>query len=274
MAQNEEEPKKVTISIGEAGTGVSEDIKRIICQYIGYGLQESGRYTVLESGSQYGSVVHEELKFQQSGLVGDKEKLEVGHALGAEYACYASIYKFGGSNFNIDCVMTDLKTRKRLVTISPIATQNGENDIPVVGNHIGRQLVEKTRGRFQSPDWIVVSSCFLDAKMAKYVDGEISILDNHGDERMPYGDALRFCQEQGGRLPTKEELQRIYANRANIANGALERGVNGGNFSSTRFYWSSSRLNDYQNFTVNFGTGETMQDSKNNRNTFRCVRPY
>jgi hypothetical protein len=116
-------------------------------------------------------------------------------------------------------------------------------------------------------DWVKAPKCYYDENNDEYVDCDIS--SPNEEENLTYSDACDFCKNkgEGWRLPTKEELMKIYNNRL-----AIEE--NG----STRFkykdYWSSSKRNNYESYVVNFSTGKIDCYSKNIKNPFRCIRYY
>ncbi len=68
------------------------------------------------------------------------------------------------------------------------------------------------------------------------------------------------CKSVGGRLPTIEELECIYDNRASF-----------GSFSSDN-YWSSTENSVANAWNYNFSGGNSNNNNKTNDNNVRCVR--
>lgn len=71
------------------------------------------------------------------------------------------------------------------------------------------------------------------------------------------------CKAAGGRLPTKTELQCIYANRILFGN----------NF-GTSLYWSSTEGSATSAWNVYFSTGSTGNTNKSGSYSVRCVRGW
>ena len=100
-----------------------------------------------------------------------------------------------------------------------------------------------------------------------------------GDDGSTY--AARICNElqvtEGGKtygdwyLPSKEELDLMYQNKATIDATA---GVNGGSGFASAYYWSSTEYNNNNAWKQNFDNGNQNNNNKNNTNRVRAVRDF
>ena len=100
-----------------------------------------------------------------------------------------------------------------------------------------------------------------------------------GDDGSTY--AARICNElqvtEGGKtygdwyLPSKEELNLMYQNKATIDATA---GVNGGSGFASAYYWSSTENNNNNAWKQNFDNGNQNNNNKNNTNRVRAVRDF
>ena len=100
-----------------------------------------------------------------------------------------------------------------------------------------------------------------------------------GDDGSTY--AARICNElqvtEGGKtygdwyLPSKEELNLMYQNKATIDATA---GVNGGSGFASAYYWSSTELDNYNAWILFFSNGYQYYYNKNNTNRVRAVRAF
>ena len=80
-------------------------------------------------------------------------------------------------------------------------------------------------------------------------------------EKMTWEEAQKWCEAQGGRLPTALDLQQAYADK-----------VEG--FTQSNYYWSgTTNPFNYSNaLIVYFGYGSSGSDTKTNSLYVRCVR--
>ncbi len=100
-----------------------------------------------------------------------------------------------------------------------------------------------------------------------------------GDDGSTY--AARICNElqvtEGGKtygdwyLPSKEELDLMYQNKATIDATA---GVNGGSGFASAYYWSSTEGDNSNAWGQDFGNGNQGNGSKNNALRVRAVRAF
>ena len=100
-----------------------------------------------------------------------------------------------------------------------------------------------------------------------------------GDDGSTY--AARICNElqvtEGGKtygdwyLPSKEELNLMYQNKATIDATA---GVNGGSGFASAYYWSSTGGNNYGAWGPTFDGGSQHLDDKNGTGRVRAVRAF
>ena len=100
-----------------------------------------------------------------------------------------------------------------------------------------------------------------------------------GDDGSTY--AARICNElqvtEGGKtygdwyLPSKEELNLMYQNKATIDATA---GVNGGSGFASAFYWSSTEYKYFDAWNQSFGNGYQSNNVKSNASYVRAVRAF
>ena len=100
-----------------------------------------------------------------------------------------------------------------------------------------------------------------------------------GDDGSTY--AARICNElqvtEGGKtygdwyLPSKEELNLMYQNKATIDATA---GVNGGSGFASAYYWSSTEFNNNNAWGQNFANGAQLTSLKTNADRVRAVRAF
>jgi hypothetical protein len=73
-------------------------------------------------------------------------------------------------------------------------------------------------------------------------------------------------------LPSKDELNEIYKNKATIDSTAAAH--NGSTLSSSHFYWSSTESDKYNAWFQYFHNGAQYEDNKNHSMLVRAVRTY
>ena len=96
---------------------------------------------------------------------------------------------------------------------------------------------------------------------------KIAIMSVESEERLNFDEAQQFCQVEGGRCPTIDELTGIYLNKDKI-NASLEAA--GLPKLKEWFYWSSTESSD------NYAWGLWMDDgnrTSNGKSNYRYVRP-
>ena len=107
------------------------------------------------------------------------------------------------------------------------------------------------------------------------ISSQVSI----GDDGNDY--AAQICNDlqitEGGKtygdwyLPSKEELNIMYHNKATIAATA---GANGGSGFASAYYWSSTEYSNNFAWSQYFGNGYQLNDNKYNPNRVRAVRAF
>jgi len=90
------------------------------------------------------------------------------------------------------------------------------------------------------------------------IPGKTIYWGEEAPKEMNWYEAKEWCEEQGGRLPTRLELLQAY-----------EDGIEG--FSSG-FYWSSSEDSSYTAWYQDFDYGDQDSDSKSDDYRVRCLR--
>ncbi len=96
---------------------------------------------------------------------------------------------------------------------------------------------------------------------------EIAIMPVESEERLNFDAAQQFCQSNGGRFPTIDELTGIYLNKDKI-NAALSAA----NLPELKesWYWSSTEYSSYGAWGLYMGNGYRNYNGKNN---YGYVRP-
>ena len=107
------------------------------------------------------------------------------------------------------------------------------------------------------------------------ISSQVSIGDNGNDY------AAQICNDlqitEGGKtygdwyLPSKEELNLMYQNKATIDSTAL---ANSGSAFAGVYYWSSTENNNNNAWKQNFNNGNQNNNNKNNTNRVRAVRDF
>lgn len=97
---------------------------------------------------------------------------------------------------------------------------------------------------------------------------EIGIMPVESEERLNFDEAQQFCQAEGGRCPTIDELTGIYLNKDKI-NAALKAA----NLPELKesWYWSSTEYDNLNAWDLRMSDGSRYSTGKYNYN--RYVRP-
>lgn len=97
---------------------------------------------------------------------------------------------------------------------------------------------------------------------------EIAIMPVESEERLNFDEAQQFCQAEGGRCPTIDELTGIYLNKDKI-NAALKAA----NLPALKesYYWSSTESNSNYAWELAMSDGYRNAYGKNNYDPY--VRP-
>lgn len=97
---------------------------------------------------------------------------------------------------------------------------------------------------------------------------EIAIMPVESKERLNFDEAQQFCQAEGGRCPTIDELTGIFLNKNKI-NAALKAA----NLPELKesWYWSSTEYNNYIAWNVRMSDGLRGWNFKSSNGSY--VRP-
>lgn len=97
---------------------------------------------------------------------------------------------------------------------------------------------------------------------------EIGIMPVESEERLNFDEAQQFCQAEGGRCPTIDELTGIFLNKDKI-NAALKAA----NLPALKesWYWSSTEYNN--NYAWELRMSDGNRDWGNMYNNYDYVRP-
>jgi hypothetical protein len=259
-----QERKKVVISPDPTNTEAPKNIVQLFMNHLSVGLTQSGRYEVIENRREAAAVSREEQAAYDAGIVDDAGQVEFGHNEAAEYTCYVSIVEVLGI-YNFTCKFQHLKSASVPHSFETSASSESGQEIVEAAKSMARKIANG--GDFTSGPklkWSKAFSCYWDELEGRYVDCKISISD---EGILSYEDAASACANKGTgwRLPDKDELKMIYSNRFKI-----EREEGFVRF-KPRDYWSSSKRNAYENYAVNFASGEEVFYSKNIKNPCRCI---
>jgi hypothetical protein len=95
-------------------------------------------------------------------------------------------------------------------------------------------------------------------------------------------DAKSICQSIGGRIPTKNELEKVITDcggvvdehKRNQANSSYQSCYKRKGFSADKWYWSSTSVSGYASsaWVVLFGNSIVSFGRKDNNSYFRCVK--
>lgn len=97
---------------------------------------------------------------------------------------------------------------------------------------------------------------------------EIGIMPVESEERLNFDEAQQFCQAEGGRCPTIDELTGIFLNKDKI-NAALKAA----NLPALKesWYWSSTEYSDCSAWLLDMSDGYRVAYNKDNLSLY--VRP-
>lgn len=100
---------------------------------------------------------------------------------------------------------------------------------------------------------------------------EIAIMPVESEERLNFDEAQQFCQAEGGRCPTIDELTGIYLNKDKI-NAALSAA----NLPILKeyYYWSSTEYTSNYAWLLNVYNGYRSNYSKNENGYVRPVLAF
>jgi hypothetical protein len=236
------------------GASVSNEIKIAVRDALQEGIVKSRRYEVLEREQIEG--VQKEMEFQANAS--DEELTKWAQkAKEADYSCFASVTQIG-ANYQISCKLIEASSSYKVVFMDSQRTKQGEEDLIDVLEFIANEMFS---GRSEKAV-VLCPGCCADGN--NYVDCEISLSD---ERPATYEDAISICESKGEGwfLPNKEELQIIYHKQQLIVN-------EGGRKFQSLEYWSSSKRNNYESFSVCFRNDNVLYYSKMEKNIFRCIR--
>ncbi|MCL2510955.1 MAG: DUF1566 domain-containing protein [Bacteroidales bacterium] len=246
------QPQQKSVAIfNSLGKDIDENIGNTVRNALQTGIQKMG-YEVFEREEL--ETAQKEFDFQTEA----NELYEIAAGKEADYSCFASITRFG-RNYQITCKMVELiKSSYKIVFIESLRTKNGEDDLG--------DIIEKiAEAMFSGGSGIATVSC-KDMGICKDSDKcKISIRDEQ--KLVTWEEAIKICESKGDGwyLPDKDELQAIYKNKKFIEDEV------GKKFQSSD-YWSSSKRNNYESFSVSFKNGDILHYSNKEKNRCRCIK--
>ena len=91
-----------------------------------------------------------------------------------------------------------------------------------------------------------------------------------GPKQMTWEKAKKWCEKQGGHLPSIDELTVAYLNKEAVNKALVEHG--GKPFKEDDWYWSSSEFINYYSWVLYMGNGSRNYHGKNNLYYERCFQ--
>jgi uncharacterized protein (TIGR02145 family) len=196
--------KKEVAVLKTVSTTVNEDIQGAIQDALEEGVVNSKSYTLVARGEAFRKAMRE-FKFQESGAVDDDQLIAAGHAMGADFVCYATIRKIG-NDFRIAYKFVDVGSSV-IPVMGSKSTRNGENDLFSILDEIAAELF----GRTASSDRITNSG----NKDGVTINGTTWAKKNVGAfNSEDYGNYYNFEESKhacpkGWRLPTADEFSEL-----------------------------------------------------------------
>jgi hypothetical protein len=248
--------KKRVAIFNSYGNNVSEDIRIAARDALQEGFVKSGKYEVLER--EQIEDVQKEFIFQANASDEELQKWAQ-KTPDADYCCFANITKVG-VNYQIACKLIEANSSYKFIFADSKRTKNGEDELIDILEFIANEMFSGRAGKATIP----CPSCCKEGN--GYVDCAISFSD---ERATTYEEAISICENKGDgwSLPNREELQKIYSNRHVIINE--EEGNRKFQLSD---YWSSSKRNNYESYSLNFSNGHITFYSKLEKNPFRCIK--
>jgi hypothetical protein len=248
--------EKKTIAVYDdekSNSDIPENVRKSVISALEEGITKAKIFKVVER-SQLG-VVNKEHIFREDNIEGGSQ--DMGQVKEADYACYANISLLGSSNYRINCKITEVSSGNMIHT-DHVETTQGEADLSTALNIIADKMFSSKNFRGE----IACPKCCEES--GEYVNGVISPKDN---KAATWDEACKICSYYGEDwyLPSKEELRRIYDNQVIIM-------ANGGRRFQQIDYWSSSKRNNYDVYSINFRDGSIVYYSKSPKNVFRCLK--
>jgi len=113
--------------IPAVGASVSQDIRIGVTNGLQEGVFNSGKYTLLARGKAFEKALGE-MQFQQSGAVSDNQLTEFGHAMGADFVCYATLSKYSETSYRISYKMINVASGE-IVNMGSETVRNGADGL-------------------------------------------------------------------------------------------------------------------------------------------------
>jgi len=130
--------KKTVAVVPAVGASVSQDVRIGVTEGLREGVFKSGKYTLVARGKAFDQALSE-IKFQQGGAVSDNQLTEFGHALGANYVCYATVSKYTETSFRITYEMIDVASGT-YVEMNSVDVRNGVDGLLSATDEIAKKL--------------------------------------------------------------------------------------------------------------------------------------
>jgi len=141
----QEDSRKTVAVIPAEGESVSREIKNGITNGLEEGVYKSGGYKLLARGDAFAKALTE-MKFQQeSGAVADNQLIQFGHALGANFVCYASVDKYSDELFRISFRMIDVASGE-IVNVGSETVRTGVSGLLDATDNIAKKLFGSDNG--------------------------------------------------------------------------------------------------------------------------------
>ncbi|MCL2597046.1 MAG: DUF1566 domain-containing protein [Paludibacter sp.] len=254
--------KPIIVISSSPDSEAPERIQKMFIKRLSEGLLKSNLYEIAENREVGAKVTAQEQGAYDAGMVENMEQKEIsGHARGADYTIYVSIFEIFGQ-YDVSCTVMKYGTQTLLQSFNV----KEKKDIFKAADELSNTLARSTDLTKVIKTGAICSKCCFDENTGESKDCEISIFD---EKPRTYQEAMDFALEKGAgwRLPTKEEIRRIFSKQSEIADMDFVR-LNKG-----KDYWTSDTFNNYESWAFNFSTYSELHYSKNIKNIFRCIRP-
>jgi hypothetical protein len=133
--------KKSVAVVPATGESVSRDIRIGISNGLQEGVFNSGIYKLVARGAAFEKALGE-LKFQQSGAVDDSQLTDFGHAVRADFVCYATVSKYSEMEYRISYKMIDVATSE-IVHMDKETVRTGASGLLDATDNIAAKLFGK-----------------------------------------------------------------------------------------------------------------------------------
>ena len=150
--------RKTVAVVPASGEGIRQSIKDGVTEGLLEGIVKAGKYRPVARDKDFEKVLGE-MKFQLSGLVDDKQLIQFGKALRADYVCYASVNQYSERGYRISYKMINVATAEILAMDSE-SVQNGIDGLLEATDNIAARLFGvDTKRAVTRATWLTADGC-------------------------------------------------------------------------------------------------------------------